>query len=92
VATLTFNTLDATKKLREAGFNEKQAETVIRVLHEAQTNLVTREYLDTKLETLELRLVTKLETLELRLTVKLGGLITILAAIMVAILRLPSHG
>ena len=45
---ITFDTLDATKRLREAGFDEKQAETVVRVLSDAQSNLVTREHFDAK--------------------------------------------
>ena len=32
---ITFDTLEATRKLREAGFDEKQTETVVRVLFEA---------------------------------------------------------
>ena len=48
MGTITFETLDATRKLRDAGFDEKQAETVVRVLSEAQSNLVTREHFDAK--------------------------------------------
>jgi hypothetical protein len=32
----------------EAGYNEKQAEAVIRVLAEAQENLITKEHFDAK--------------------------------------------
>ena len=41
MSTITFDTLDATRKLRDAGFDEKQSETVVRVLADAQSNLVT---------------------------------------------------
>lgn len=78
MTTLTFNLLDATKRLREAGFDEKQAETVVRVMSEYQDQLVTREYLNGRLE-----------ALELRLTIKLGGLMTILSGIILAVMRLP---
>jgi uncharacterized protein YfcZ (UPF0381/DUF406 family) len=42
MSTITFDTLDATRKLRDAGFNEKQAETVVRVLSDAQSNLANK--------------------------------------------------
>lgn len=78
MTTVTLNLLDATKRLREAGFDEKQAETVVRVMSEYQDQWVTREYLDGRLE-----------ALELRLTIKLGGLMTVLAGIILAVVRLP---
>lgn len=52
MSTITFDTLDATRRLRDAGFDEKQAETVVRVLSDAQENLVTREHFDAKIELL----------------------------------------
>ena len=54
--TITFDTLEFTHKLRDAGFNELQAEAVVRVMADAQTALVTREHFDSKLGTLETRL------------------------------------
>lgn len=53
MATITFDTLDATRKLRDAGFDEKQAETVVRVLADAQSNMVTREHFDAKFALLQ---------------------------------------
>jgi len=50
MSTVTFDTMEAVRKLRNAGFDEKQAETVVRVLSDAQDSLVTRDYLDSKLE------------------------------------------
>ena len=41
MSTLTFDTLEFTRKLREAGFDQKQAETVVRVMADAQSALVT---------------------------------------------------
>lgn len=63
MSTVTFDTFDFTRKLRDAGFDEKQVEAVVRVLAESQKRLVTREHFDANLE-----------ALELRLTIKLGGL------------------
>ncbi|MDP2751751.1 MAG: hypothetical protein Q8O31_03990 [Rhodocyclaceae bacterium] len=56
---ITFDTLSFTRRLREAGFDERQAETVVRVLADAQDKVVTKEYLDFKLEAVmsELKLV-----------------------------------
>ena len=52
MSTITFDTLEFTRKLRDAGFDEKQAEAVVRVMAEAQTALVTREHFDIKIELL----------------------------------------
>lgn len=54
MSTVTFDTLDFTRKLRDAGFDEKQAEAVVRVLSEAQSCLVTTEHFDTKIELLRI--------------------------------------
>jgi hypothetical protein len=52
MSTITFDTLEFTRKLRDAGFDEKQAEAVVRVMVDAQAALVTREHFDTKIELL----------------------------------------
>jgi hypothetical protein len=51
--TVTFDTLDATRRLRDAGFDEKQAETVVRVLAESQGDLVTKRDLEISLAPLK---------------------------------------
>ncbi len=56
MSTITFDTLDATRKLRDAGFDEKQAETVVRVLADAQSGLVTREHFDAKFSVVEAKM------------------------------------
>ncbi|GAB6039799.1 DUF1640 domain-containing protein [Endothiovibrio diazotrophicus] len=56
MTTVTFDTLDFTRRLRDAGFNEQQAEVVVRVLAEAQDTLVTKEHFDTRMETMEARI------------------------------------
>jgi hypothetical protein len=76
MSTLTFDTLEATRRLRDAGFDEKQAETVVRVLADAQDKLVTREHFDTKLE-----------SMEMRLTIKLGAFMAVAAGVIIAVLR-----
>lgn len=56
MSTVTFDTLDATRKLKDAGFDEKQAETVVRVLSDAQSSLVTREHFDAKFAVVEAKM------------------------------------
>jgi hypothetical protein len=52
MTTITFDTLDFTRRLREAGFAENQAQAVIRVIADAQTGLVTREHFDAEIKLL----------------------------------------
>ena len=78
MSTLTFDTLEATRRLRDAGFDEKQAEVVVRVLSESHERLVTSEHFDAKMESLEQRLI-----------IKLGGIIAVAAGIIIAFMRLP---
>ncbi len=49
MSTITFDTLTFTRKLRDAGFNEQEAETVVRVVADAQNGLITKEYLQIEL-------------------------------------------
>ncbi len=76
MSTITFDTLSFTRKLRDAGFDERQAETVIRVIAEAQDALVSREHFDVKMETLEARLDAKID--------KLSWMLGILIALAIA--------
>jgi hypothetical protein len=50
MSTVTFDTLQLVDKLKAAGFQQAQAEAVIRVIAEAQDTLVTKDYFDHKLE------------------------------------------
>ncbi|MEG7524285.1 MAG: CCDC90 family protein [Chromatiales bacterium] len=52
MTSVTFDTLEFTRRLQEAGFDEKQAETVVRVLASSQENLVTREHFDAEMKLL----------------------------------------
>ena len=82
MATLTFNILDATKRLRDAGFDERQAETVMRVLLESQERLVTKDdlaaleqRLNAKIDTLEARMEGKITLLQWMLGIVIGGVV-----------------
>jgi hypothetical protein len=46
MATVTFDTMELVGKRKSAGFPPDQAEAVVRVIAEAQQDLVTREYFD----------------------------------------------
>lgn len=75
--TFTFDTLDATRRLRDAGFDECQAEAVIRVLGAAHDSLVTREYLDHQLT-----------CLDKGLTIKLGSMTAVAVALMATLAKM----
>lgn len=77
MTTITFNILEFTRRLREAGFDEKQAEAAVRVLADAQSALVSRDYLDARLE-----------ALEYRLTIKLGAMLMAAVAVAAALVKL----
>ena len=64
MTTISFDTLEFTRKLRYAGFDEKQAEAVVRVIADAQGAIVTREHFDAKIETLETRIDAKIDKLQ----------------------------
>jgi hypothetical protein len=53
VATITFNSLRVADKLKSAGFTAEQAEAVVRVIAEAQEDLVTIKDLDAALSPLK---------------------------------------
>lgn len=57
MTTITFDTLHLTDKLKAAGIPSEHAEAMMRVVAEAQENLVTRDYLDAKLIETKLDLV-----------------------------------
>ena len=50
MATVTFDTLELVEKLVNSGIDKKQAESIVRVIAEAQDTLVTRDYLDAKFQ------------------------------------------
>jgi len=46
MSTVTFDTMDLSRKLRDAGFDERQAEAVVRVMSDSQGVLVTKDHLE----------------------------------------------
>ncbi len=77
----TFDTLRAAKRLKDLGFDERQAEGVAEMLRETPEadagQFVTKEYLDHRLTALEQRLV-----------IKLGSMVVVAVGVMTALVKL----
>lgn len=72
MAAIAFDTLQSARRLRAAGFPEQQADELAEIMAEAFVHnvdqLVTRDYLDTRLRELETRFDGKLAELDNRLS------------------------
>lgn len=84
MTTITFGTHDFVRRLIDAGLDSRQAETVVRIIADAQTDLVTKR----DLSDLEGRLINRMETMEYRMTIKLGGLIVAAVGIVATLVKL----
>jgi predicted nucleic acid-binding Zn-ribbon protein len=84
MATLTFETLKYTERLRAAGVPESQAKAEAEALRD-----VLAEATDTALATKTdiSRLETKIETMELRLTIKLGAFLAMAVGVIITALK-----
>ena len=85
MATITFDSLRVADKLKTAGFTAEQAEAVVRVIAEAQEDLVTRKDLDAALSPLKMDLaVLKTEVTQIKwmLGFVIGGIIAVLAKLL----------
>ena len=85
MATITFDSLRVSDKLKSAGFTAEQAEAVVRVIAEAQDDLVTRKDLDAALSPLTMDLaVLKTEVTQIKwmLGFVIGGIIAVLAKLL----------
>lgn len=84
MSTVTFDTHDFVRRLIEAGLDSRQAEAVVRVVTEAQSDLATRR----DLADLRLELQRDLRELEYRMTIKLGGLMIAAVGIVATLVKL----
>ena len=85
MATITFDSLKLSDKLKASGFTAEQAEAVVRVIAEAQDDLVTKKDLDVALSPLKLDLaVLKTEVTQIKwmLGLVIGGIIAVLAKLL----------
>lgn len=83
MSTITFDTHEFVGRLRAAGFDEKQAETIVRVVAEAQSGTVTREHFDSRITLLEAKVDAKFAVVDAKfdkMTWMIGVLIAIAAA------------
>lgn len=78
MTTVTFDTLQLVDKLKAAGIPPEQAEAVVRVIAEAQDELVTRTYLDSKLERELAPIRTDLAVLKWMMGVLLAGVLSLI--------------
>ncbi|MGZ5008579.1 MAG: DUF1640 domain-containing protein [Methylobacter sp.] len=86
MAAIRFDTHKFIRKLRDAGFEENQAEAVSDAFKEAtgEAELATKR----DLESVEIRLNARLEAMEYRLTIKLGTFIMMATGIVIAVMKL----
>ena len=81
----SFDTYDAATRMKKAGFDEGKVEVLLTLLKETSRDdhLVTKEYLDHRLDHFENRLI----QLEQRMVIKIGGLIVATGAVLSLIAR-----
>lgn len=60
----SFDTLASSRRLRKSGMPMEQADATVEVVSSAVRNLVTREYLDSRLDALEERLGVRYDKLD----------------------------
>jgi len=77
MTTITFDTLQLVDKLKSAGIPQEQAEAVVRVIAEAQETLVTRDYLDNRLDKTLAPIYTDLAVLKWMMGVLLAGVVSL---------------
>ena len=86
---ITFDTLKFAKRLREAGVPDSQAEAIAEAFREASSEeLVTREYLDTRLLVTKSELETRIEAAKGDLIKWVAGLLIAQAALIAALVKL----
>lgn len=81
MASVTFDTLKLVEKLKSAGIPPEHAEAVVRMIAEAQDELVTQQYLDGALTRELAPLKADIAVLKWMLGFLLGGMIALLIKI-----------
>lgn len=85
MAIITFDSLKLSDRLKASGFTAEQAETVVRVIAEAQDDLVIKKDLDVALSPIKIDLaVLKTEGTQIKwmLGLVIGGIIAVLAKLL----------
>ena len=78
----TFDALDATGTLRQAGFDERQAEAVVAVVRPSRAGPATKDDLDN----IEARMNARFAELETRLTIRFFGGLFATGGLIVAVM------
>ena len=79
------DTLRASRRLREAGFEEAQADALVGVLaDDVSENVATKS----DIALLEERLSARIDALEQRMMIRLGGLVAVATGIIIAIISI----
>ena len=88
-ATVTFDTLSAAQGLKETGFEDRQAEAVVTTISKAMSETVATkadlQLLRSDFELLRQYVDSRLDALENRLILKLGGLMVTMTFLLLAI-------
>ena len=88
-ATVTFDTLKAAQELRKTGFEDRQAEAVVTTISKAMSETVATkadlQLLRSDFELLRQYVDSRLDALENRLIIKLGGLMVTMTFLLLAI-------
>jgi hypothetical protein len=87
MTTITFDTLDLTSKLKAAGFEQSQAEAVVKAIAGAQDTLVSNISLDHRLKETELRIDARFERVEGELKLNRWMLGVMLAGVLSLVLK-----
>ena len=85
MASITFDSLKLSDKLKTAGFTPEQAETVVRVIAEAQDELVTEKDLEVALAPIKTDLAvlkTELTQVKWMLGLIIGGIVAVLVKLL----------
>lgn len=85
MASTTFDSLKLSDKLKTAGFTPEQAETVVRVIAEAQDELVTEKDLEVALAPIKTDLAvlkTELTQVKWMLGLIIGGIVAVLVKLL----------
>ena len=88
MTTITFDMLDMVDRLKTAGFDQKQAEAVVRVITEAQNTLVSTSTLDSRLKETELRLEAKINEVKYDMVKWIAGMLLAQAGLVAALVKL----
>lgn len=88
MSTVTFDTLELVARLKTAGFQQEQAEAVVRAIAEAHDSIVSREYLDMSIKNLESRLEVKISDVKSEMIKWFAGMMLAQAGLIAALVKL----